>query len=107
MKKLIILLAILWAGLNAFANSVKADEYNKAVVANVITNTIQGNNVDVSKLMEQELQKLAHQFTIESLVILQKYLPTILEGVAAELRMKADKELKCELLKDSKIKDDC
>jgi len=70
MKKLIILLAILWWGLSSIANSVKADEYNKAVVANVITNTIQGNNVDISKLMEQELQKLAHQFTIESLVIL-------------------------------------
>ena len=36
MKKLIFLLAILWLGLNAFAKSVQADEYNKAVVAHVI-----------------------------------------------------------------------
>ena len=28
MKKLILILAILWFGLNAFAKSVQADEYN-------------------------------------------------------------------------------
>ena len=32
MKKLILILAILWLGLSAFAKSVQADEYNKVVV---------------------------------------------------------------------------
>jgi len=111
MKKYLITLAIilatLWFSLTSFMNSVMANEYNKAVVANVIQNTVNGTNVDVSKLMEQELEKVAHQFALESITIIQQYLPTILDGVLAEMRLKADKEYKCALLKGSKIEDDC
>jgi predicted thioredoxin/glutaredoxin len=105
MKKMILFLTVLWLGLNAFAKSVKADDYNKAVVGHVIQSTIHGDNVDVSKLMEQELEKLAHQFAFESITIIQQYLPVVLDGVFAELRMKADKEYKCALLEGSKIED--
>ena len=107
MKKLIFILAILWFGLTAFQNSVKADDKTTAVVGHVISETIKGTDIDISYIMEKELEGAAHKFIIEATSILQMYLPAILEGVAAELRMKADKELKCELLKDSKIKDDC
>ena len=100
-----IILATLWFSLTTFMNSVMANEYNKAVIANVIQNKVNGTNVDVSKLMEQELEKIAHQFALESLTVIQQYLPTILEGVLTEMRLKADKEYKCALLKDSKIKD--
>jgi len=41
------------------------------------------------------------------LSILQAYLPSIIDGVMADLRLKADKEYKCALLKGSKIEDDC
>jgi hypothetical protein len=81
------------------------EEYNKAVLGHVIQSTVNGTNVDVSKLMEGELQKLAHQFAIESISILQVYLPAILDGVAADMRLKADSEYKCALLKGSKIED--
>ena len=84
-----------------------ANEYNKAVIGHVIQSKVNGTNVEVSKLMEQELEKIAHQFALESLTIIQQYLPTILDGVLAEMRMKADKEHKCALLKGSKIEDDC
>lgn len=104
MKKLLLLLAILWFGLNAFAKSVQASEYNKAVIGNVITNA---GEVDVSKIMEQELQKLAHQFALESITIIQQYLPVVLDGVITQMKLEADKEYKCSLLKDTKIKDDC
>jgi len=100
-----IILATLWFSLTTLMNSVMANEYNKAVIANVIQNKVNGTNVDVSKLMEQELEKIAHQFALESLTVIQQYLPTILEGVLTEMRLKADKEYKCALLKDSKIKD--
>jgi predicted thioredoxin/glutaredoxin len=83
------------------ANVAGANEYNKAVIGHVIKEKVTGGNIDTSKLMENELQKLAHQFTIESIVILQKYLPSILDGIAADLRLKADKEYKCKLLKGS------
>jgi len=46
-------------------------------------------------------------FAIDSINILQKYLPAILDKMAADLRLEADKNYKCSLLKDTKIKDDC
>ena len=111
MKKYLITIAIilttLWFSLTALMNSVMANEYNKAVLGHVIQSKVNGTNVDVSKLMEQELEKVAHQFALESITIIQQYLPTILDGVLAEMRLKADKEYKCALLKGSKIEDDC
>ena len=102
-----IILATIWVSLTGFMNSVKANEYNKAVIGHVIQSKVNGTNVDVSKLMEQELEKVAHQFALQSITIIQQYLPTILDGVLADMRLKADKEYKCALLKDTKIKDDC
>ena len=111
MKKYLITIAIilttLWFSLTALMNSVMANEYNKAVIGHVIQSKVNGTNVDISKLMEQELEKVAHQFALESITIIQQYLPTILDGVLAEMRLKADKEYKCALLKGSKIEDDC
>ena len=111
MKKYLITLAIilatLWFSLTSFMNSVMANEYDKAVIGHVIQSKVNGTNVDVSSLMEQELEKLVHQFALESITILQAYLPVILEGVATDMRLKADKEYKCALLKGSKIEDVC
>ena len=102
-----IILATLWFSLTSLMNSVMANEYNKAVIGHVIQSKVNGTNADVSKLMEQELEKIAHQFALESLNIIQQYLTTILDGVLGEMRLKADKEYKCALLKGSKIEDDC
>ena len=96
MKKMIFLLAILWLGLTAFQNSVKADEYNKAVVAHVIKENISGNGVDMS-VLEAEMAKIAYQFSLEMTSVLEKHLPSILESIAAELRMKADEMYKKEI----------
>ena len=107
MKKLIVILAVLWFGLNAFANSVKADDYSKAVIGHVIQSKVNGTNVDVNALMSYELEKLAHKYSIEMVSILQAYLPAILDGVMADLRLQADEKYKCALLKGTKIEDDC
>ena len=108
MKKLILILAVLlWFGLNAFANSVKADDYSKAVIGHVIQSKMNGTNVDVNALMSYELEKLAHKYSIEMVSILQAYLPAILDGVMADLRLKADEKYKCALLEGTKIEDDC
>ena len=93
MKKLLLILAILWVGLNAFAKSVQADDYNKAVVAHVIKENISGNGVDMS-VLESEMQKIAYQFALEMTNVVEKHLPTILESLAAEMRMKADQKYK-------------
>ena len=107
MKKLIVILAVLWFGLTAFQNSVKADDYNKAVIGHIIQSKVNGENVDVNALMSYELEKLAHKYSIEMVSILQAYLPAILDGVMADLRLKADEKYKCALLKGTKIEDDC
>ena len=104
MKKLILILAVLWFGLNAFAKSVQADDYNTAVVAHVIKENISGNGVDMS-VLESEMQKLAYDFALQMTDVLEKNLPVILESLAAEIRMNADSKYKCSLLKGSKIED--
>ena len=54
------------------------------------------------------MERVAHQFALESISILQKYLPAMLDGVMAEMRLKADKEYKCSLLEGTKAVDkDC
>ena len=96
MKKLILILAVLWLGLNAFAKSVQADDYNHAVVAHVIKENISGNGVDMS-VLEAEMAKIAYQFSLEMTSVLEKHLPNILESIANELRMKADEKYKKEI----------
>ena len=96
MKKLILILAVLWFGLNAFAKSVQVDEYNKAVVAHIIKENISGNGVDMS-VLEAEMAKIAYQFSLEMTSVLEKHLPNILESIANELRMKADEKYKKEI----------
>jgi uncharacterized protein involved in cysteine biosynthesis len=104
---LTIVLATLWIGLTSFMNSVMADEYNEAVIGHVIQSKVNGINVDTSKLLEYEMQKLAHTFAIESLNLLQAYLPAILDAISTDLRLQADLQYKCKLLEDTDIKDDC
>ena len=58
-------------------------------------------------MIKKELEAVAHQFMIESISILQAYLPAILEGVAADLRLKADHEYKCKLLENGGMNDGC
>ena len=89
----IVLNSIIWFGLSSLA---KADDYNKAVVAHVIKENISGNGVDMS-VLEAEMAKLAYKFSLEMTSVLEKYLPSILESVAQELRMKADEKYKEEI----------
>lgn len=79
-------------------NAVKADEYNKVVIGHIMSETLKGSDIDTTSILENELEKLAHKFVIDSISILQAYLPQILEGVAADLRLQTDKKYKEELL---------
>ena len=98
---ILIVNGLIWFGLTSIA---KANDYNTAVIGHIITQKIQGNNVDTS-VLEAELEKLAYNFALEMTSVLEKHLPNILESIASELRSKADSEYKCQLLKNSKIKD--
>ena len=100
MKKFVLTViianAILWFGLTGLTKVANADEYNKAVVAHVIKENISVNGVDMS-VLEAEMAKLAYQFSLEMTSVLEKYLPSILESIAQELRMKADEKYKEEI----------
>ena len=107
MKKLIIINILFWALCIFIPMQVKADDKTTAVVGHVVSETIKGTDIDISYIMEKELEAVAHQFMIESISILQAYLPAILEGVASDMRLKADKEYKCRLLENGGMNDGC
>ena len=101
MKKFIILLMLL------LPVSVQANDKTVATIGHIISEKISNNDIDISYIMEKELEAVAHKFMIESISILQAYLPAILEGVAADLRLKADHEYKCKLLENGGMNDGC
>ena len=103
MKKFVITILIvnglIW-GLLA-----KANDYATTVIGHVIQNH---KEIDHSKLLEQEMSKMGHQFALQMVSILQQHLPYIMDGVMTELKLELDKTHKCLLLKDTKIGDkDC
>ena len=57
--------------------------------------------VDASKVMEVELERLAHRYSIEVIGVMQEFLPAILDKIASDLRQEADKRYNCQLLEDS------
>ena len=82
----------------ALINPVKA---NDQLIGHVITQVSKGNTEQMVKVLESEIQAIAHIFVVEMITVLEANLPQILEGIAADMRLKADTEYKCELLKGS------
>ena len=107
MKKLILINILFWALCILIPMQVKADDKTTAVVGHVISETINGSEIDIFYIMEKELDAIAHKFMIESISVLQMYLPAILEGVASDMRLKADHEYKCKLLENGGMNDGC
>ena len=100
MKKLTLLFFIIYIWPYSIFNAVnaKADDYNNAVVGHVITQVIQGVDVDHSELLEAELERIAYKVALEMSTALEKHLPYILEALANEMRQNADLAYKCKLL---------
>lgn len=103
--KVIMVFVLLWAGV-AYAmygtfTKANADEYNEAVVANVITQIVQSNDIDATALLESQLERIVYNMITEFSGVLQEHLPNILDSLASEIRQKNDKEFKCALLKNS------
>ena len=105
MKKLVILFFTTYFLTWAMVSCVKADEYNTAVIGHVVSETIKGTDMDHQKLLEAEMSKMAHTFTLQLVNVLQQHLPYIMDSVMTQLRLDLDKKHKCLLLKDSKIGD--
>ena len=107
MKKLIFILAVLWLGLNAFANSVKADTKTEAIIGHVITQALQGNDMDHAEVMGNELKLLMHKYSIEMTHVLLQHMPNILDSISAQLRLELDKQYKCSLQSEDYKNKEC
>ena len=107
MKKLIFILAVLWLGLSAFANSVKAETKTETLIGHVITQAIQGNDMDHAEVMCNELKALMHQYSIEMTHILLQHMPNILDTISAQLRLELDKQYKCSLQSEEYKNKEC
>ena len=99
---IIILNSLLFVGLSSVA---KADEKTSAIVGHVITQVIQGNDMDHSEVLTNELNSLMHQFSIDIMETLLQNMPNILDSISAQLRQELDKQYKCSLQGDYKNKD--
>ena len=107
MKKIIFILVVLWLGLSAFANSVKAENKTEAIIGHVITQVIQGNDMDHAEVMGNELKALMHQYSIEMTHILLQHMPNILDSISAQLRLELDKQYKCSLQSEDYKNKEC
>ena len=89
-------------------NAVNANERLETTTGHIIVETVKGTDIDQMKILEGELENLAHKFALEIIPIIEASLPLIMDRVMTDLRLELDKQHKCLLLKDSKIKDkDC
>ena len=99
---IIILNTLLFVGLSSVA---KADDKTSAIIGHVITQAIQGNEMDHAEVMSNELAALMHQFSIEMTTVLLQYMPSIMDSISAQLRLELDQKYKCSLQGDYKNKD--
>ena len=107
MKTFLIIICVwAWGLFFWFSSAANASDYNKAVTGHVITQTIQGNSIDTS-VLEAELQKIAHTFTLEIISSFEKHLPSILDSISAQLRADADKTYKCALQSEEYKNKEC
>ena len=100
---IIILNTLLLVSLSSVA---KADDKTSAIIGHVITQAIQGNEMDHAEVMGNELASIVHKYSIEMTTVLLQYMPSILDSISAQLRLELDKQYKCSLQdKDYKNKD--
>ena len=84
---------------------VNANEKNTVIIGHIITQAIQGNDVDHSEILTNELKSITHQFTLSLIESLSTHLPIILDGVSAQVRLSVDELYKCSLQEDYQNKD--
>ena len=100
-----IMITIVALAFLLITGAAKSDEKTETIVGHVITQVIQGNDMDHTEVMTNELNALMHKFSIEMTDVLLQYMPSILDSISAQLRQELDKKYKCSLQGDYKNKD--
>ena len=101
-----LMISIMALAILLITGVAKSDEKTTAIVGHVITQAIQGNDMDHTEVMTNELAALMHKFSIEISSVLLQNMPNILDSISAQLRLELDKQYKCSLQdKDYKNKE--
>jgi hypothetical protein len=100
-----LMISIMALAILLITGVAKSDEKTTAIVGHVITQVIQGNDMDHAEVMNNELADLMHKYSIEMTTVLLQYMPSILDSISAELRQQLDKKYKCSLQGDYKNKE--
>ena len=101
---IIILNTLLFVSLSSVA---KADDKTSAIIGHVITQAIQGNDMNHAEVMGNELASIVHKYSIEMTTVLLQYMPSILDTISAQLRQELDKKYKCSLQDDDYKNKEC
>jgi len=101
MRIILIVISVFLLSLSSFFilgfTSVKADTKSEAIVGHVITQVIQGNDMDHAEVLGNELASIMHKLSIEMTTVLLQNMPNILDSISAQLRLELDKQYKCSL----------
>tara|TARA_B110000858_G_scaffold26984_1_gene28226 strand:+ start:406 stop:732 length:327 start_codon:yes stop_codon:yes gene_type:complete len=107
MKKVLVIICVWIWGLFLWVETASANDYNTAVIGHILTETIKGTDLDEGAIMNAETQKLLHTMSLEIIQVVFNNMPNILDGIAADMRMKADKNYKCALQPEEYKNEDC
>ena len=110
MKNILYALGIVLLSLfmiSTVAQVLKADEKTTAIIGHVITQKVQGNDMNHTEVFTNELNSLIHTFSIDMIDIIMEHMPNILDSISAELRQEADKNYKCSLQDDNYKNKEC
>ena len=87
--------------------TVKADEKTTAIIGHIITQKVQGNDMNHAEVLGNELASIMHKLSIEMTTVLLQNMPNILDSISAQLRQELDKQYKCSLQDDDYKNKDC
>ena len=73
-----LMISIMALAILLITGVAKSDEKTTAIVGHVITQAIQGNDMDHAEVMSNELAALMHKFSIEITSVLLQNMPNIL-----------------------------
>ena len=102
-----LMISIMALAILLITGVAKAEDKTTAIIGHVITQAIQGNDMDHTEVFTNELNTLMHKFSLDMLDIFLEHMPNILESVQKELKLEADKRYKCSLQDDDYKNKEC
>tara|TARA_E500000081_G_scaffold146549_1_gene169711 strand:- start:455 stop:787 length:333 start_codon:yes stop_codon:yes gene_type:complete len=102
-----LMISIMALAILLITGVAKSEDKTTAIVGHVITQAIQGNDMDHTEILTNELNALIHKFSIDMIDIVMTNMPNILDHISAEIRQEADKKYKCSLQSEDYKNKEC